>query len=255
MLLVAAGEGAGALAADLAALVEARDPLRGRGADLGLRLDALQRRRPGARRGPRRGAAAAAAGAVRSGRRALRPERRCRSPTPTGSRNGGRASPPRYLLANGKGAALPTGDPLGAAPFLVAADLDGDPREATIRLGLASDGVRPQEVARPAPSPRDRVFLVTPRRRGARPRAPDARRDRPRRPAMARRPARGGGGRARRRDPRARPRRAAVDAGDPAARGARRMAARARCRGPAGLRGARRCSPGSTTGSGPGSRA
>ena len=43
---------------------------------------------------------------------------------------------PRYLLANGKGAALPTGDPLGAAPFLVAADLDGDPREATIRLGL-----------------------------------------------------------------------------------------------------------------------
>ena len=44
---------------------------------------------------------------------------------------------PRYLLANGKGAALPTGDPLGAAPFLVAADLDGDPREATIRLGAA----------------------------------------------------------------------------------------------------------------------
>ena len=95
------------------------------------------RRRPGARRDPRRGAAAAAARAGRSGRRASRPARRCRSPTPTGSRSAGRASPPRYLLANGKGAALPAGDPLGAAPFLVAADLDGDPREAAIRLGAA----------------------------------------------------------------------------------------------------------------------
>ena len=42
MLLTAAAEGSGPLAADLAALVEARDPLRGRGADLSCRLDALR---------------------------------------------------------------------------------------------------------------------------------------------------------------------------------------------------------------------
>ena len=135
MLLVAAGEGAGGLAADLAALVEARDPLRGRGADLGLRLDALSGGDP-------------ALGAVRDEARRLR---RLAPSGPGGGLAPGAALSlaypdriaqrrpglaPRYLLANGKGAALPTGDPLGAAPFLVAADLDGDPREATIRLGL-----------------------------------------------------------------------------------------------------------------------
>jgi ATP-dependent helicase HrpB len=43
---------------------------------------------------------------------------------------------PRYLLSGGKGARLADDDPLAAAPFLVAADLDGDPREAAIRLAL-----------------------------------------------------------------------------------------------------------------------
>ena len=95
MLLTAAGEGAGALAADLAALLEARDPLRGRGADLGLGLDALRRRRPGARGDRRRGEAAAAARAG-SGGAGLSPGARCRSPTPT-------ASP----APAGHGAALP----------------------------------------------------------------------------------------------------------------------------------------------------
>lgn len=44
-----------------------------------------------------------------------------------------KGSAPRYLLWGGKGAVLPDEDPLAGAPFLVATDLDGDPREARIR--------------------------------------------------------------------------------------------------------------------------
>ncbi|MGZ2258907.1 ATP-dependent helicase HrpB [Roseobacter sp. A03A-229] len=44
---------------------------------------------------------------------------------------------PRYLLAGGKGAILLDGDPLANTPFLVATDLDGDPREARIRQAVA----------------------------------------------------------------------------------------------------------------------
>ncbi|WP_136637196.1 ATP-dependent helicase HrpB [Pseudooceanicola onchidii] len=43
---------------------------------------------------------------------------------------------PRYVLSGGKGAILPEGDTLAAAPFLVATDLDGDPREAKIRQAV-----------------------------------------------------------------------------------------------------------------------
>lgn len=41
---------------------------------------------------------------------------------------------PRYLLANGRGAALDEADPLGAANWLAIAELDGDSREARIFL-------------------------------------------------------------------------------------------------------------------------
>ena len=41
---------------------------------------------------------------------------------------------PRYLLSNGRGAFLQESDPLGAAPWLVVAELDGDPRESRIYL-------------------------------------------------------------------------------------------------------------------------
>ncbi|WP_300058519.1 ATP-dependent helicase HrpB [uncultured Roseobacter sp.] len=44
---------------------------------------------------------------------------------------------PRYILSGGKGAILPAGDPLANTPFLVATDLDGDPREARIRQAVA----------------------------------------------------------------------------------------------------------------------
>ena len=162
MLLAAGAEGSGRLAADLAALCEARDPLRGRGADLGLRLEALRRGDPGAGADPHRGGAAAGG---RAGRKRAGPVgrgRRCRWPTPTGSRSGGPARAPRFVLANGKGAALPPGEPLGAAPFLVAADLDGDPREAAIRLALpvAEDELRALHAG--AAAARDGLRMVAP---------------------------------------------------------------------------------------------
>ena len=43
---------------------------------------------------------------------------------------------PRYRLSGGKGAVFAEGDPLGAAHWIVATDLDGDPREARIRQAL-----------------------------------------------------------------------------------------------------------------------
>ncbi|MBB5223117.1 ATP-dependent helicase HrpB [Amaricoccus macauensis] len=144
MLLVATAHGSGALAADLAALVEGRDPLRGEGrrppVDLALRLAAL------------RGTRAADPAAVA----AIRTEaKRLRALAPKGTGTGGLSpgavlslafpdrigqrrpgSASRYLLGNGKGAVLPAEDELGTAPFIVAADLDGDLREATVRLAL-----------------------------------------------------------------------------------------------------------------------
>ena len=142
MLVEAAGQGAGALASDLAALVEARDPLRGEGADLALRLAALRRT------GETRAAEDAALGAIRTEARRLRALVKARPgpglapgavlslayPDRIAQRRPGDA--PRYLLSGGKGARLPEADALAGVPLLVAADLDGDPREAAIRLAL-----------------------------------------------------------------------------------------------------------------------
>ncbi len=133
MLVMAAGQGAGALAADLAALAEARDPMRGAGADLGLRLAGLRRGDP-------------AMAAIRT------EAKRLRALAPSGSGEGlspgaalslaypdriaqrrpGTAA--RFLLSGGKGARLADEDALAGLPMLVVADLDGDPREAAIRL-------------------------------------------------------------------------------------------------------------------------
>ncbi|MCB2111270.1 MAG: ATP-dependent helicase HrpB [Defluviimonas sp.] len=134
---------AGPDAAPLAALLEDRDPLRGAGPDLGLRLAAIAggaadgadraalerirteaRRlerlveRPGARYGPAEMAALA-------------------YPDRIGLRRPGDA--PRYVLAGGKGAVVADGAALGQNRLLVATDLDGDPREARLRQGLALD--------------------------------------------------------------------------------------------------------------------
>lgn len=148
MTVEAGRRGAGALAADLAALLQARDPLRGRGGrapvDLALRLAALRDPRGVEAEHPvmvDRGAIEA----IRAEARRLRGGTERAGLTPgaalslaypdrIGKRRAG--AQPRYLLAGGKGAAMPEADPLAGAPLIVAADLDGDPREALIRLAL-----------------------------------------------------------------------------------------------------------------------
>jgi ATP-dependent helicase HrpB len=148
MLRAAARHGAGALAADLAALAEARDPLRGPErppVDLEFRLAAL--RDPASVREQGLTADRAALAAIRAEAARLR---RLAPGTGPGLGPGavlslaypdriGQRRPgprPRFLLAGGKGAVLPESDPLASAPFIVAADLDGDPREALVRRAL-----------------------------------------------------------------------------------------------------------------------
>ena len=148
-MLLTAGRGA----ADLAALLAARDPVRGAPADLGLRLAAL--------RDPRDYADLHPWPADRGVIEAVRTEaRRLRRMVPDGPpmsagamaalaypdrialRRRGEAS--RFVLSGGKGAVLAEGDPLGASRLIVATDLDGDSREARVRIGseLAEDELR-----------------------------------------------------------------------------------------------------------------
>ncbi len=121
-------EGGGAKAASLAALVEGRDDPAARGeVDLGPRLKALSgemrmdAKRMAKHAGPDRGLSA---GALLSlaypDRIALR-------------RSGG---PARYILSGGAGGFLKETDGLAGTRLLVAADLDGDRREARIRKAL-----------------------------------------------------------------------------------------------------------------------
>ena len=156
---------AGAAAAPLAALLSARDPLRGAPCDLMLRRDALAGRRIAAgtvdpaaldrlrvearrlerdlaraagRRGGARGRVGPSAhsedgqtdtpadhGLSWAAMAALA------YPDRIGLRRPGNA--PRWLLSGGKGSVMDPGDPLAGARLIVATDLDGDPREARIR--------------------------------------------------------------------------------------------------------------------------
>ncbi|MEM7566726.1 MAG: ATP-dependent helicase HrpB [Pseudomonadota bacterium] len=154
MILTAAAEGAGpaALACRIAALVAARDPLGGRaGADIAPRLDALAYPARAAREGASRPALdAILAEAGRLARAAgLPPDARPAGaeaaggllslayPDRVGLRRPGDA--PRYLLAQGRGAALAPVDPVGAMRLLVAWDAANDGREARIRGAAALD--------------------------------------------------------------------------------------------------------------------
>jgi ATP-dependent helicase HrpB len=138
---------AGPRAAPLAALLADRDPLKSAPPDLGLRLraladpkgferdtpypilrPALDRIKDEARRlekatPPRDSAYTAAQMAALA------------YPDRIGLRRKGDA--PRWLLSSGKGATMAPGTPLSAARLIVATDLDGDPREATIRQAIA----------------------------------------------------------------------------------------------------------------------
>ena len=142
-MLVAAGPEA----ATLAALLEERDPLRGAPADLMLRLAAIrdpkhfaedhpftpdrgviERIRTEARRLARMVGPVAARFTPAEMAALAYPDR-------IGLRRKGEA--PRYVLSGGKGAIAAESDPLGRAPLIVATDLDGDPREARLRQGIA----------------------------------------------------------------------------------------------------------------------
>ncbi|PYE85414.1 ATP-dependent helicase HrpB [Pseudoroseicyclus aestuarii] len=134
MLLVA-----GRQAAPIAALLGERDPLRGAGSDLALRLRALAGGRdlPVA---PDRGALDRARQEAKRLAKGL-PEGPELSPGamvalayPDRIAQRRRGEAPRYLLSGGKGAVMEAADPLAQAPFLVAADTGGDKREAVIRL-------------------------------------------------------------------------------------------------------------------------
>ena len=133
------------LAADLAALLDERDFLPpGAGADLetalmalrgewqgeGMHRSRVQRVRKAAERlrcGKPGQSSLTQAGAVLA---LAYPDRIARR------RAGG---DPRYQLANGRGAVLPADDPLGDAPWLVVAELDGQARDARIFRAAAVD--------------------------------------------------------------------------------------------------------------------
>ncbi len=134
---------AGRGAAPLAAILSDRNPLRDRGADLALRLRALDD--PGAF-----GMARATAERLRTEARRLAklapavPKRDALSPAQAvalaypdriGLRRAGEA--PRWLLSGGKGARMDDADPLAGQRLLVVSDTDGNPREARIRQAIA----------------------------------------------------------------------------------------------------------------------
>jgi ATP-dependent helicase HrpB len=150
MILRAKEMGLGGLACDLAALLSERDVFRrGDGppdADLRLRLEALRDLASN-----RRVRGSADVGALRRVMAEGREWRRrlgvrgedgdpsaagvllaLAYPDRIGQRRSGR--PGRYLLRNGRGAALMEGDPLAASPYLVAAELDGTGRESRVYL-------------------------------------------------------------------------------------------------------------------------
>ncbi len=125
----------------LAALLSERDPLRGRGTDLGLRMRALgDPKGMGADHGA---VSRIKSEAKRLARFAKGPKRSLAElaalayPDRVGLRRKGDA--PRYVLSGGKGAVLPDGDGLARARLIVATDLDGNPREARIRQAAALD--------------------------------------------------------------------------------------------------------------------
>ena len=133
---------AGSQAAPLAALLAARDPLRGAPADLSLRLTAIKGRYDGPGQ-PHPGAIAQIRAEVQQLTKGLHD-----APKLTLGQQAALAYPdrialrrkgddPRYVLSGGKGAYLDAADPLAGQRLLVATDLDGDTREARIRQAAA----------------------------------------------------------------------------------------------------------------------
>lgn len=141
-MLLRGGKGA----APLAALLAERDPLRGAPADLSLRLaavantSAFERAHPWP---PNRGVVERIRTETARLARMVgaQPEMSAARmaalayPDHIGLRRDGDGA--RYVLSGGKGAVVADGDALGASRLIVATDLDGDPREARVRQGIA----------------------------------------------------------------------------------------------------------------------
>ncbi|MGN7868331.1 ATP-dependent helicase HrpB [Paracoccus sp. 22332] len=158
-MLLRAGEGA----AELAALLSNRDPLRGAPVDLALRLAAVRDPRGFVARYPHE----ANRGVIQQIRNEAARLRRL-----VASRDGGGAPPPRtplgylgkeewggvvslaypdriglrrkgeeprFVLSGGKGTVMEAGDPMAGQRLIVAVDLDGDQREARIRMAARLD--------------------------------------------------------------------------------------------------------------------
>ena len=142
MMLAAGTPGEAALAADLAALLEERDPLRGPDApaDIGLRLAAIADGDPAADRG--------ALSRIRRVAGQYRRRLRLRADAPADGDPGRllaaafpdriaqrRGEPGSFRLAGGGGARLPRADPLANAPLLAVAALE---MKAAARIRLAA---------------------------------------------------------------------------------------------------------------------
>ena len=157
LLLSGAMGGASVLAADLVALLEERDPLRGRrgelaSTDIELRLHALEASRAGRLTGDLDAPAlqrveraarhwSVIAGRLGSGMADTPPPSAggllsLAFPDRVGLRRPGSLN--RYLLASGRGATLPTGDPLARAEVIVAADLDAGVADGRVHLAASS---------------------------------------------------------------------------------------------------------------------
>ena len=142
---------AGQQAAPLAALLAARDPLRGAPVDLALRIRALQ----GRYNGPGQVNHAAAAqikaeiprlskGLPQVSPMPLAAMAALAYPDRIGLRRKG--DDPRYVLSGGKGAVMDATDPLAGQRLIVATDLDGDNREARIRQAVQMSEAELREV-------------------------------------------------------------------------------------------------------------
>ncbi len=135
---------AGDAAAPLAALLAARDPLRGAPVDLALRLAAV--------RDPRRFAGENVftphAGTIEQIRvEAKRLTKGVSRPALSVGQMAALAYPdrvglrrkgdtPRWVLSGGKGVAMAASDPMAGARLIVVTDTDGDPREAVVRQAV-----------------------------------------------------------------------------------------------------------------------
>lgn len=132
---------AGPDAAPLAALLAERDPLRTAPPDLAARMKAIERPGPEAHRPTIERIRAEARRLAKLCPVARQPDLSLGQmaamayPDRIGLRRAEDA--PRWLLSGGKGAAMPAGQPVSAARLIVATDLDGDLREASVRQAVA----------------------------------------------------------------------------------------------------------------------